>query len=155
MVNKRITWRPTRWKLYITENRKHGSAIVASCTLRQEEDGYLSLWDLLVGPPWRRRGLGAQLTQACLDYAKKHRQRLWLRVVADNAPAIALYRKLGFVECQFGPEKEGSIRMVHGADVGRPRSRMQALALRLAPYVSGFVLGVVVGVILYLVTTGR
>ncbi len=48
---------------------------------------------------WRGQGLGEALLAACIEKASaKGLTRIELEVYADNAPAIALYRKLGFVE---------------------------------------------------------
>lgn len=48
---------------------------------------------------WRGHGLGEALLAACIEKASaKGLTRIELEVFSDNAPAIALYRKLGFVE---------------------------------------------------------
>lgn len=49
-------------------------------------------------PDHQRRGLAAQVMQIWLDAAKSH-ERAFLEVAADNAPALALYRRFGFTEC--------------------------------------------------------
>lgn len=53
--------------------------------------------DLYVKPSYRRRGVGEQLLQSCLDRVKsKGVTHVQLRVWNANRAAIALYRKLGF-----------------------------------------------------------
>jgi RimJ/RimL family protein N-acetyltransferase len=48
--------------------------------------------------PWRRQGIGAALVTGLAHWAQTVGcHRLQLHVVTANAPAIALYRKLGFV----------------------------------------------------------
>jgi putative acetyltransferase len=51
-----------------------------------------------VAPAARRQGIGAALMQALCDYADDWAQvlRIELTVYADNASAIALYRRFGF-----------------------------------------------------------
>ena len=50
------------------------------------------------------RGIGCALTAACIDCARQAGYlQLELDVVADNARAIALYKKLGFVEYGRNP----------------------------------------------------
>jgi len=47
---------------------------------------------------FRRRGIGRQLLAACLDQAKQRGlERVELEVFATNLPAIALYKRSGFV----------------------------------------------------------
>jgi GNAT superfamily N-acetyltransferase len=47
--------------------------------------------------PWRGRGIGAALLQGIEVWARKAGcHRMQFPVVASNAPAIALYRKLGY-----------------------------------------------------------
>jgi ribosomal protein S18 acetylase RimI-like enzyme len=50
-----------------------------------------------VAPPHRGKGLGEALMREVIEVARTHGLReLWLEVLTPNAPAIALYRKLGF-----------------------------------------------------------
>lgn len=53
---------------------------------------------LAVAAQAQRRGVGTALMQALCDYADRWAQvlRIELTVFADNAPAIALYRRFGF-----------------------------------------------------------
>jgi GNAT-family acetyltransferase (TIGR03103 family) len=61
------------------------------------EDG-TSLWSLAVDPQSLRPGIGRALVRSLADrYKARGRSYLDLSVVHDNAPAIALYEKLGFV----------------------------------------------------------
>jgi RimJ/RimL family protein N-acetyltransferase len=54
---------------------------------------------MLVYCGWRGRGVGSALVAAAIDWARKHGlHKLCLEVFAQNAAAIALYRKSGFVE---------------------------------------------------------
>ena len=48
----------------------------------------------------RGQGLGAEAMAMTVDYCWRHLNlsRLWLAVFAGNAPARALYRRLGFAE---------------------------------------------------------
>jgi [ribosomal protein S18]-alanine N-acetyltransferase len=51
-----------------------------------------------VAPAHQRRGLGATLLTALLDDAKRRGlPRVGLEVRVDNAPAIALYERFGFI----------------------------------------------------------
>jgi ribosomal protein S18 acetylase RimI-like enzyme len=55
------------------------------------------IYSLAVGRDSARRGVGRQLLQAAERYARAHgRTALRLEVRYDNAPAIALYEKLGY-----------------------------------------------------------
>jgi ribosomal-protein-alanine N-acetyltransferase len=59
------------------------------------------LYSIAVDPRSGRRGVGSALMRACEDYSAAHGcDLLRLEVRADNAPAIALYERLGFR--QFG-----------------------------------------------------
>ena len=58
-------------------------------------------------------GIGSALTTACIECAKKAGFRqLELEVVADNKNAIALYKKLGFIE--YGRNPRGFISRSSG-----------------------------------------
>jgi putative acetyltransferase len=63
--------------------------------LRRRHAMYLGL---SVASDAQGQGVGSALMQALVDYADRWAQvlRLELTVYADNAPAIALYRKFGF-----------------------------------------------------------
>ncbi|MFZ5609711.1 MAG: GNAT family N-acetyltransferase [Pseudomonadota bacterium] len=58
------------------------------------------LMGIMVGEEWRGQGIGRALIERLLDWARRHPrlERLNLSVHAGNAPALALYRDLGFVE---------------------------------------------------------
>ena len=54
---------------------------------------------MLVDREWRGRGVGSALLRAAIGWARDHGlHKLSLEVFAHNAAAIALYRKVGFVE---------------------------------------------------------
>jgi ribosomal protein S18 acetylase RimI-like enzyme len=72
---------------------------VASCGLGVLEDGYLGLFDIIVDPAARRMGLGECLVRDLLVWGKrKGAHQSYLQVMKDNAPARALYAKLGYRE---------------------------------------------------------
>lgn len=58
----------------------------------------VELANLVVAPAWRRQGIGRQLLRALRQTAAARWPDLplELRVLADNAPALALYREAGF-----------------------------------------------------------
>jgi ribosomal protein S18 acetylase RimI-like enzyme len=63
------------------------------------ERGYVSLHDIVTAPTARNRGLGSQLVAALLEWGRAGGARkATLAVMCDNAPALHLYAKLGFVE---------------------------------------------------------
>lgn len=54
---------------------------------------------MAVGAPWRGRGVGTALMAACVEWAREAGvHKLSLEVFPWNEPAIALYRKFGFLE---------------------------------------------------------
>jgi len=54
---------------------------------------------MAVSPEWRGRGVGSALMAAVIEWARSVGvEKLALSVYPDNGPAIALYRKFGFVE---------------------------------------------------------
>lgn len=50
--------------------------------------------NLCVHPAARRQGLGEKLLRCCIE--QQNQEVLYLDVIADNAAAIALYKKVGF-----------------------------------------------------------
>jgi len=68
-----------------------------ACGLCVEERGYAGLYDIIVDPAFRGRGFGYALCGSLMAAAAaKGTKSFYLSVVANNAPAIALYHKLGF-----------------------------------------------------------
>ncbi|WP_340115875.1 GNAT family N-acetyltransferase [Pelagibius sp. 7325] len=60
-------------------------------------DGLAVIESVITDAAWRGRGLGKQVVGALLDWAREAGAAgACLQVVADNAPAVALYRSLGF-----------------------------------------------------------
>jgi ribosomal protein S18 acetylase RimI-like enzyme len=58
---------------------------------------HVGLFDVLVAPTARRRGLARRLTQSIGAWGREHGARFcYLQVVATNAAALPLYAELGF-----------------------------------------------------------
>ena len=86
----------------IIEDSGDGTAI-GFLKLRTEEGniGYIS--DIAVHPDLQRKGVGeAALRWALARFRDDGRSLAALTVSTDNGPAIALYRKLGFVAAASG-----------------------------------------------------
>ncbi len=62
--------------------------------------GEAEILDLTVDPAARRSGWGRRLVAAVQSNGASI---IWLDVAADNGPALALYRDLGFVEASRRP----------------------------------------------------
>jgi RimJ/RimL family protein N-acetyltransferase len=61
--------------------------------------GHLAEIGMSVGVKWRRRGIATALIEGAVDWARAFDvEKLTLMVFPHNEPAIALYRKMGFVE---------------------------------------------------------
>ena len=60
--------------------------------------GWAGLFGLWTDPTLRRTGVGTSVVAALLDGVDRHTPALYLQVQDDNAPAIAMYRGLGFVD---------------------------------------------------------
>jgi ribosomal protein S18 acetylase RimI-like enzyme len=67
--------------------------------MAQIEEGWAGLYNIETRASHRRAGLGRRVVHALLDYARTSGAAdAYLQVTATNAPAIALYRSLGFAE---------------------------------------------------------
>ena len=75
-----------------------GDRVIGMIHVEASRHGFGEL-GMLVRPGWRGRGVGAALMHAAIDWARGHGlHKLSLEVFAQNAAAIALYRKCGFAE---------------------------------------------------------
>ena len=75
------------------QGRRRGAAIARLSIA----EGWAGLTAVEVHPGHRRQGLGAAVTAAaCAEAAQRGVHRVFLQVEADNAPAQALYERLGF-----------------------------------------------------------
>lgn len=58
---------------------------------------WMGLFEINVAPGARRRGLGGAISRGLLGWGyDRGARRVYLQVVHDNEPAVALYRSLGF-----------------------------------------------------------
>ncbi len=103
--------------LRILEDTQAGRA-AGFLQLRYDTPGAGYVSDLAVHPEYHRRGLGEALMRWALAWLRSQGlQRAALQVNTDNAPAIALYRKLGFEATDIGldyrrPIDEDEVRQV-------------------------------------------
>jgi N-acetylglutamate synthase len=72
---------------------------VAACGLGVLEEGWVGLYDITTRDDARRRGHATRVVRAILAWARDNGgSAAYLQVMIDNAPAQALYGKLGFRE---------------------------------------------------------
>lgn len=75
----------------------HGTRIAVGCGLLDHD--WLGVHALSVDTAHRRRGLATAVMAALVEWGAEHGARTaWLHVESDNAPALALYERLGFNE---------------------------------------------------------
>lgn len=82
---------------------EHDGAIVGFINFkasRRKRLAHHGSFGVSVHPDWRSRGIGRALLEALLGWARANPRitKVGLAVIADNDRAIALYRKLGFIE---------------------------------------------------------
>jgi GNAT superfamily N-acetyltransferase len=77
--------------------RDDGGRVVARALVVYWAD-WVGVATLAVEPPFRRRGLASALLAEVLEWgAMQGARTAYLQVLGDNAPALALYSRLGFV----------------------------------------------------------
>jgi GNAT-family acetyltransferase (TIGR03103 family) len=109
--------RTTRHVTYLVAEVEETGEIVGSVTgvdhtrLFDDPDNGSSLWCLAVDPASTHPGVGEALVRTLLErFQARGRAYLDLSVVHDNAPAIALYEKLGFERVPvFGVKRKNAI----------------------------------------------
>lgn len=61
------------------------------------ERGWLGLFSLVTHPDYRRQGAATSLIHALAGWGQAHQaNQVYLQVMTDNAPALAVYDRLGF-----------------------------------------------------------
>ena len=74
--------------------------VEVACGVGVVSNGYFGLFDLVTEKSARNKGFGTKLVNAMLSWAMaKGATKAYLQVVADNQPAINLYKKLGYQPC--------------------------------------------------------
>jgi len=80
--------------LFMIEDTIQGSLATVLCVQDNDLAGIMSL---SVADSHRRKGLGIEILTSALRWARMRSARTaWLQVKLSNAPAIALYERLGF-----------------------------------------------------------
>ena len=73
------------------------NAAPVACGLGVLQGEYVGLYDICTAPSMRRMGLGMRICTGLLVHASHQgATKAYLSVIKANAPAIALYSKLGF-----------------------------------------------------------
>ena len=72
---------------------------VVACGLGVLQSGYVGLFDIVTEKEFRNLGYGQQVVKNILAWGKQNKARkAYLQVMLDNASALHLYSKIGFVE---------------------------------------------------------
>lgn len=92
---QRLAASPVPYQGWLLE--RDGQVLACGQVARQAD--HAGLYDVFTAPSARGRGLAQTLCRALLRRAAEEGARIgYLQVDAKNAPAIAVYRKLGFVD---------------------------------------------------------
>ena len=75
------------------------SGVWVACGLGVLERDWFGLFDIITHPGYRRQGLATQLIDGMLNWSRSQgAQKSYLQVMENNAPALALYTRLGYVD---------------------------------------------------------
>jgi ribosomal protein S18 acetylase RimI-like enzyme len=75
------------------------NGIAAGCGLGVVEDKFIGLYDIVIDKNYRKKGWGKIMIENILGWGiSKGAEMAYLQVLADNAPALRLYEKVGFKE---------------------------------------------------------
>lgn len=100
---------------------RDGSVPVGTINLSAiDHDASQAEYGILIGDPaWRGRGVASEASAVILRHAfeRLELRTIFLNCFVDNAPAIALYHRLGFVD-------DGAATLRTKAGVPRPSQRM-------------------------------
>lgn len=111
--------------IYCLIEGRDSDTIAGSLLAEVRNDGTGHVSSVAIHPDHQRRGLGeAAMRWALATFRARDARRAGLTVSTENAAAIALYHKLGFVEERFGfdyarPLDEDEVRRVLGIGTGR------------------------------------
>jgi len=84
-------------RAHVEVSDPHGSRIATGSAVLDGD--WLCLYGLAVEPEHRRRGLATAVLGELIEWgAERGARTAWLHVETDNAPALALYERLGFSE---------------------------------------------------------
>ena len=94
---ERLAASPVPYQAWVL--RRAGDARVLACGQTATEGDLVGLYDVFTHPAVRGQGLARRLCAALLNHARAAGARVaYLQVDAGNAPARAIYRRLGFVD---------------------------------------------------------
>ena len=94
---ERLAASPVPYQAWVL--RRAGDACVLACGQTATEGDLVGLYDVFTHPAVRGQGLARRLCAALLNHARAAGARVaYLQVDAGNAPARAIYRRLGFVD---------------------------------------------------------
>lgn len=90
---------------FVARELTWGKARILGFVLARAAAGEAEILTIAVAPDWQGHGLGRKMMDAVLYRAHHERvESVFLEVDETNAPAIALYRKLGFIEVGGRPD---------------------------------------------------
>ena len=112
LIEAGLSWRytPPRMAALIRDRETvalvaHDGSRVQGFAVMQFGDVHAHLVLLCVQPPQRHRGIGRRLTEWLVESAQVAGiESIRLELRADNAAALAFYRRLGFAETQLVPD---------------------------------------------------